>query len=589
MVTIDVSAPQRPERQGMINKEISRAFDLIADLMEIEGESGFRVNSYRRVARTLKSHDENLAVTAAENRLTEIPGVGKGIAEKINEFVATGKIAILEELKSKLPPELPKLLDIQNLGPKKIARLHAELGVETVDDLKAAIDSGRLEELSGFGKQSASRIRDGIAFLEKSGGRTPIGVAASVAETLSEVIRKMNGVQRVEIAGSLRRGAETIGDVDLLCQCDDGPGTVQAFTTLNGVQRVLAAGDTKGSVTFEIDGGRELQVDLRVVPAESFGAALQYFSGSKEHNVRLRERAVRRNLRLNEYGLYDGDTRVAGDTEESIYAALDVPWIPPELREDRGELDLDETPRLVTLEDIRGDLHMHTTASDGLCSIEEMADAAKKRGYKYIAVTDHSRSSVIANGLSIERLEAHIDAVRQADKKIKGITIFTGTECDILADGSLDYPDDVLAECDIVVASVHSGMQGGRVSGTARILKAIENPFVTIIGHPSGRLINRRPAMDIDIPTIAKAAAESNTALEINASWQRLDLKSDHVRQTIDAGAILVINTDAHHIDQLDQMRFGVATARRGGALPKSILNTQAIGGVKAWLCQKRS
>ncbi len=568
----------------MVNKQLAAAFARIADLMEIDGDSGFRINSYRRAARFLKSLDENIEVVARENRLTKLPGIGKGTADKITEFIDTGTIGLLDELQERLPEKLPDLLDIQGLGPKKIARIYAELGVESMDDLKVAIDTGRVQALSGFGQKSASSIAEGIAFLEKSGGRIPLGVALPIAERLATIIANMPGVEKVAIAGSLRRGSETIGDIDLLCQCDDGSRIVEAFTTLDEVHRVLAAGSTRGSMTIELDRGRELQIDLRVVAEESFGAAMQYFSGSKEHNVRLRERAVRKKLRLNEYGLYDGETRVAGASEESIYTALGLPLIPAELREDRGEFDFSETPKLVTIDDIRGDLHMHTIASDGRCTIQEMADAAKQRGYEYIAITDHSQSSTIANGLSIARLEAHIQAVRLADAQTDGIKIYSGTECDILADGSLDYPDDVLAMCDIVVASVHAGMRSGKIDPTTRIICAIENPHVTMIGHPSGRLINRRPAMDLDIPRLARAAASANTALEINASWQRLDLKSDHVRIAIDAGAMLVIDTDAHHTEQLDQMRFGIVTARRGGASAANILNTMDHKSLQSWL-----
>lgn len=572
----------------MINGEIVAAFNRIADLMEISGESGFRVNSYRRAARTIKAHPEDLAIVAEEGRLTDLDGVGKSSAEKIVEYIEQGSIGVLDKLEKKLPASLPDLLEIQGLGPKKIAVLHEELGIGSLDDLKAAIEAGSVAELAGFGAQSVNRISEGIAFLEKSGGRTPLGIAWPIADEMADRLRVLAGVERVEIAGSLRRGAETIGDVDLLCVCDDAEPVMEAFTSQDGVQRVLARGSTKSSVTVAIDAGRELQVDLRVVPAESFGAALQYFTGSKEHNVRVRELAVRRKLRLNEYGLYDGDDAIAGETEEGIYEALELPFFPPEIREDRGELDVIEPPELITVDDIRGDLHMHTVASDGKGTIEEMAAAAKKRGYDYIAITDHSKSSVVANGLSIERMKQHIKDIRAVDKKVKGIRILVGCECDILMDGSLDYPDDILADCDVVVASIHTGMTGAKSKPTDRLLRAIDNKYVTIIGHTTGRLINRRPAMEIDMAKVMSAAAANDTAMEINASWQRLDLKDLHVRQAIEAGVMLTIDTDSHHMSQLDQMRYGIKTARRGWATADHVLNTQTTAKLLKWVSRKR-
>ena len=576
----------------MVNGAIAAAFERIADLLEISGESAFRVNSYRRVARFLKSHTRDIAEEAAENRLLNLPGIGQSTADKINEYLATSRMTLLTELESKLPTGLPDLLGISSMGPKKIALVHNRLGVGSMDDLKRVIASGELAELAGFGDQSVKKISDGIAFLERSGGRTPLGVAMPIAEEMAAAIEKLAGVRRVAMAGSLRRGVETIGDVDLLCECDDPKNAeriIKSFTEHPSVQGVLVRGGTKGSVI--VNAGRELQVDLRVVPRESFGAALQYFTGSKEHNVRLRELAVKRKWRLNEYGLYDGERAIAGKTEESIYKKLGLPVIPPELREDGGEFDLTEAPELVTESDIRGDLHMHTTASDGKCSIDEMAAAAKARGYAYIAITDHSKSSTIANGLSIDRMTRHIEAIREADKRIKGIRILVGCECDILRDGAMDYPDEILAECDVVVASIHSAMGEGSKSGetpTHRLLKAIENRYVTIIGHATGRLLGKRPAMTIDIDQVARAAADSGTALEINASWQRLDLKASHVRQAIDAGAMLTIDTDAHHTDSLGLIRYGLATARRGWAKADNVLNTRSFKGVTTWIAKKR-
>ncbi len=578
----------RGQARIMINGEIAAAFSRIADLLEINGGEAFRVNSYRRIARFLKSHPHDIAVAAAEKTLKKLPGIGKGAAQKITEYIETGRISLLDELESELPAELPELLRIQGLGPKKIAQVYRELEVTGIEDLKRVIESGSLADLPGFGEQSVKKITDGIEFLEQSGGRTPMGVARRIAEVWAALVREMPRVNRVDIAGSLRRGAETVGDIDLLCECEDGARVVKAFADLPGVRRVLAAGETKGSVTVEASRGRELQIDLRVVPVASYGAALQYFTGSKEHNVRLRETAAKKNRRLNEYGLFAGDERVAGETEESIYEALGVPFIPPELREDRGEFDLDGAPSLITIDQVRGDLHMHTIASDGRCTIEEMAAAARQRGYEYIAITDHSKSSTIANGLSEERLLSHIEAIAEVDARLDGITILAGCECDILTDGSLDYDDEILARCDVVVASIHARSSARKVTPTERLLEAIANPYTTMIGHTTGRLINERPALEIDMDRVLSAAAESGTVMEVNASWQRLDLNAIHVRQAIDLGVMLAINTDAHHIDGLDQMGYGIATARRGWATPDVILNTMPIDALRAWTRRKR-
>ena len=477
------------------------------------------------------------------------------------------------------------------MGPKKVALAWKELGVENVEGLKQVIDSGKLAELPGLGAQSVKKIAAGLAFLEKSGERTPLGVAWPIAQDLAERVRALAGVKRVEIAGSLRRGAETIGDVDLLCESTKGKQTVAAFTRFEGVRSVLASGATKGSVTVGLAGGGELQVDLRVVPAESFGAALQYFTGSKEHNVRLRERAVRKKWKLNEYGLLEGKRRIAGRTEKSIYTKLKVPHVPPELREDRGEFDAEVADRLahlVELADIRGDLHMHTVASDGRSTIEEMALASRALGYEYIAIAEHSKSSAIANGLSIERMEQHIEDIREADKRIKGLTILVSTEVDILSNGKLDYPDDLLAECDLVVASIHSGLSQERRKVTARTLAAMDNPYVTMIGHPSGRLIGKREPMDLDWEAVMARAVETRTALELNASWQRLDVKDVHARQAVDAGVMLCICTDAHHTDQLLQMYYGVVTARRGWVGQDQVLNTRPKAQLRKLLARKR-
>jgi len=575
----------------MTNADVARVFREIADLLEIGGDSGFRINSYRRVARTIGDLPNEVADIAARGELGKLPGVGKASAEKIATLLETGRLSLREELGKKVPESLLELLGIPGMGPKKVALLYHERGIESLDALSRAIASNQLDGMKGFGAKSIAAMREGIEFLKRSAGRTRIGAAWPTAELLRACVAEMPGVQRVEHAGSLRRGRETVGDLDLLCVGADGRGIVQCFTEYPGVSRVLASGGTKGSVLVGLGQGREIQVDLRVVPAESFGAAWQYFTGSKEHNVRLRERAVKRGWTLNEYALSeaDGGKVIASKTEEEIYAALDLPWIVPELREDRGELDLREPiDDLLTLEDIRGELHMHTTASDGKHTIEQMVQAARERGYKYVCITDHSQSSVIANGLKPSRLLRHIEAVRKVGSESRGMKVWVGAEVDILADGSLDYEDELLAQLDFVVASVHFGMGKDIEHNTQRTIAAIRSPYVNVIAHPTGRLINKRDAMPIDIEAIAKEAARTGTALEINASSYRLDLRDQHARVARDLGATLCINCDAHHREHFKQMRFGVQTARRAWLRKQDVLNTRGAAEVAEFVRAKR-
>lgn len=572
----------------MVNKELSAIFNEIADLMEILGESKFRINSYQRTARTLKNLTKDVAQLAEAGELDELPGVGKATVEKIQSYLDNGKIDTHQELLAKVPAGLPALLNIPGMGPKKVALVWKELDVESIEDLKRVIASGELAKLKGMGEKSVKQIADGIAFAESTSGRTPLGLAWPLAEELAAAMRDVKGVARVEIAGSLRRGCETIGDIDLLCESDAGPDVVKAFTSHEKVKRVLASGDTKGSVLVERRDGVEIQVDCRVVPKASFGAALQYFTGGKEHNVRLRERASKRGWKLNEWGLFDGDKQIAGKEESGIYKKLELPHVSPELREDRGELEGTAAPKLIEIGDIRGDLHTHTTASDGKDEAETMVRAACERHYEYMAITDHTKSSAIANGLSIDRMWRQIEKIRKLNEKIDTVSVLVGCECDILADGSLDYPDNLLAACDFVVASIHSGMRQDRDKVTGRILSAIESPYVNVIGHPTTRLINRREPADLDMEAIVKKAAETGTALECNASWQRLDLHDRHIRMALNAGVKISINTDAHAVAQFDQMRFGIITARRGGAAADDVINTWHLPKLRKWIAAKR-
>lgn len=572
------------------NPDVIRMLEEYADLMEIRGENSFRVNAHRRAARSIEDLAVDIREVAARGELTTIPGIGQGIAEKISEFLQHGKVAAVEELKREIPPTLLELLRIPGLGPKKAALLWKERGIRSLDDLKAAIAAGKLADLKGFGAKTVEHIQQGIEFLGRTAGRTRLSTAAAIADELCAALREVPGVLRLEPAGSLRRGCETVGDIDIVCAAQDGAAVIRRFTKLPGVQQVLAEGDTKGSVRVDAGKGRTIQVDLRVVPEESYGAALQYFTGSKAHNIRLRERAQERGWTLNEYALSDGKKVLAGRTEKEIYDALELPLVPPEMREDRGELDLKHAPRdLLKLEDIRGDLHLHTDASDGRDTLEAMVAAARERGYEYLNITDHSPSSVIANGLKPERLREQIRRVRALAATLGNFTLWVGAEVDILLDGRLDYEDALLAELDFVVASVHAGMGQDMHANTRRTLAAIRNPYVNVIGHPTGRLINRRDAMPLDIEAIVKEAARTGTALEINASPYRLDLKDQHARLAREYGVMICIDTDAHATGELDQMRFGVITARRAWLRKGDVLNTHSAAEIAAFVKRKRA
>ena len=575
----------------MSNSQIAQIFSQMADLMEIKGEDRFRINAYRTAARAIADLGEDVADVAARNELLKIPGVGKGTAAKIIEFLREGKIGVHQELLEQYPPGLRQLLEIRGLGPRKVETLYRELNVASIADLRACIADGRLQRLKGFGEKTAKVILEGLEFLEQAGQRTPLGIAAPIAAELRDAVSRFPGAGRVEIAGSLRRGRDTVADLDMVCEAADGKPFIEQFTRLGPVAQILAAGETKASVLVDRpDGAGQIQCDLRVVPSESFGAALQYFTGSKEHNIRLREIAVKRGWLLNEYGLFKGETRLAGHDEAGIYAKLGFPFIPPELRENRGEIEADgHVPDLLEYGDIRGELHAHTTASDGRLTIEEMVEAARERGYQYLAITDHSRSSVIAGGLSAEDVLRHAAEIRALNARLKDFTLLAGAECDILPDGSLDYPDEVLAQLDWVVASIHASQHLDRDTQTRRSIAALENPYVCVLGHPSGRLLGRRDAMDLDWDLIIKTAARTGTALEINASWQRLDLNDHHVRMATEAGCWLSINTDAHSAADMDQMSYGVQTARRGWARKARVLNTFTAARLQKWIAAKRA
>ncbi|MFH1370280.1 MAG: DNA polymerase/3'-5' exonuclease PolX [Planctomycetota bacterium] len=573
----------------MKNTELSGLFGEMADVMEILGEDRFRINSYRRVARVIGDMPRDVEEMLATGKLAETPGVGKSSLAKIEEFIKTGKITARQELLKKIPQTLLELLKIPGMGPKGVKAVYEQLKVKSIADLKKVIENGKLAEMAGFGEKKASIIARGIEFLAKSTGRIRLDQAFEAANIAMGFLKGLPGVKKIQYAGSLRRFAETIGDVDILVTANNGKKIIDAFVGVEFVQEVLAAGDTKGSAIIKTS-RCPVHVDVRVVPDKSFGAAWQYFTGSKQHNVRLREIAVKTKLKLNEYGLFRGKKMIAGATERQIYDKLRLDYVEPILREDRGEIEAAKShslPDLVRLEDIKGDLHIHTVASDGACEIEELAEAAIERGYKFICITDHSQSSAIANGLTPARLSKQIDKIHKVNNKLKGITVFAGAEVDIRADGSLDYDNKLLAELDFVIASIHSGMTSPREKVTMRTLKAMDNPYLHCIGHPTGRLIGEREPMDIDIEVVIRHAAETHTALEVNSNPYRLDLKDVHCKMAIDAGVKLIIGTDAHKLPHLDYIALGVATAGRGWATKADVINTLPLVKLRTWLAAK--
>jgi DNA polymerase (family 10) len=574
----------------MKNTAISEIFSEMADIMEILGDDRFRINSYRKVARVIGDMPTDIEEMLATGKLAETPGIGKSSLAKIEEFIKTGQITAHQELLTKIPQKLLQLLKIPGMGPKGVKAVYENLKVKSIADLKAAIKDASLETLSGFGEKKAAIIAKGIEFLEKSTGRIRLDQAFNAATIVMEFIDGLPGVKKIAYAGSVRRCAETIGDVDILVSAKDGKKIIDAFVGAEFVLEIIAAGDTKGAAIIKTN-SCPVQVDVRVVPDKSFGAAWQYFTGSKQHNVRLREIAVKAKLKLNEYGLFRGKKMIVGATESEIYKKLGLDYVEPMLREDRGEIEAarrHSLPRLIRLEDIKGDLHIHTTASDGSCELEELVNAARQKGYQYICITDHSPFVGIANGLSPARLAKQIDKVRKFNDRQKDVTVLVGSEVDILADGSLDYDNKLLTQLDFVIGSIHSRMTGDRETLTKRVLKAMDSPYLNCIGHPTGRLIGERELMDIDIPAVIKHAAETHTAIEVNSNPYRLDLKDVHCKMAIEAGVKLVINTDSHRLHQLDYMPFGVATAGRGWATKTDVLNTWPLAKLKTWLAAKR-
>jgi DNA polymerase (family 10) len=563
----------------MKNRDIARILDRIGDVLEFKGENVFKVNAYRRAARALEDLAEDVQAIKEQGRLRQIPGIGSGMAEKVEEYLSTGKIGKHEELTKDLPPRLMDLLNIPGLGPKTLQLAYERLGVRDLEDLKRVIADGNLAGLPGMGAKKVENIQKGIEHLMGSRQRIPLGVAYPLVQTIVGELEKIAGVSRVSAAGSLRRMRETIGDIDILATGKKGAVIIEEFCQLPLVERILAQGDTKGSVIVE--GGT--QVDLRVVEEAAYGAALQYFTGSKDHNIKLREMAKAGGLKISEYGVFKGQRKLSGKTEEEVYKVLGLPLIPPELREDRGEIEAGlkgDLPELVEAKKILGDLHVHSEFSDGASTLEEIAAEGKDLGYKYVAICDHSRSVKYAGGLSADRLERQGEEIRRLNSKLKGIQLLAGSEVDIKGDGSLDFPDRLLEKLDIVLAAIH---QGFKQRVTERMCKAMENPHVDVIVHPTGRLISRREGYEVDLEAVLKKAAETRTALEINAYYDRLDLNDMNCLRAGKLGVKVAIGTDAHHSNQMWMLQLGVGVARRGWLEAKDVVNTLPAGRVGKW------
>ncbi|MAS34575.1 MAG: DNA polymerase/3'-5' exonuclease PolX [Anaerolineaceae bacterium] len=566
-------------------------------MLEIRGDIIHRVLSYRRASETIRDLPRDLRAIAAEGTLTELPNIGKTLAEKIEEMLNTGELEFYNRLAQEIPPSLVDIMHINGVGPKKAKLFWDELDITTVEALKTAAEEGKLRDLPRMGAKSEQKILDGIEALSRRTGRTSIGVALPAAQSILDQLMALPQAIEGAIAGSIRRGRPTIGDVDLLVASDDAAPIMDVFVNLPNIARVLGHGPTKSSI--ELLNG--LQVDLRVLEKARWGTALNYFTGSQAHNIQMRELMLAKGYSLNEHALrpLDADGNMIEDesqyvlcaTEEAVYAAVDLPYIPPELREDSGEFEAaraGKLPNLIVLDDLRADLHMHTTWSDGKLSVREMAEAARSRGRQYIVITDHSHYSTIANGLTVERLmEQHAEVQQVAAEMGPDFRVFHGIEMDIRSDGTLDYPDEVLAQLDFVIASLHFSLTQERSVITRRLLNAIENPHVDLIGHPRGQLIEQREPADLDMDVVFEAALKHGTALEINANPMRLDLEAQYARHAVDMGVLLSINTDAHSAEQMDLLHFGVLTARRGWVEADSVINTWPVERFVEWVSSR--
>jgi DNA polymerase (family 10) len=558
------------------NSDVANILNRVADLLEIEGANEFRVRAYRNAARTISTLSDNIADRVEEGEdLTEMEGIGEDLAAKIEEIVKTGDLKQLEEIEQRTPPALAAMLDIAGLGPKRVQKLYKQLDITSMDELRQAAENHRIRELEGLGPTIEEKVLDDLEEMDQQEARTQLNVAEELVGPLVAYLEEIEGVKRVAVAGSYRRRKETVGDLDILATGSEGERIIDRFVTYEDVETVLSQGETRSSVELRTG----LQVDLRVVSEESYGAALLYFTGSKAHNIALRNMALDRDLKINEYGVYRDEERNAGETEEEIYGLFDLPVIEPELREDRGEIEaaLNEAlPNLITLEDIRGDLQMHTQASDGHDTLRAMAEAARDLGYAYIAITDHSARVAVTQGLDADSLSRRIDEIDQLNEEMEDLRILKGIEVDILEDGSLDLPDEALERLDLVIAAVHVKFDLPREEQTERIIRAMDNPRVHILAHPTGRILGERQPYELDMERLMEAAAERGCALELNAHPDRLDLNDIHCKMAKALGVKIAISTDAHRVDHLRMMRYGVGQARRGWLEPEDVINTRS-------------
>ena len=566
----------------MKNKELADLFEKMADILEFKGENSFKISAYRKASRIIGDLTKDIEEISEQGELKNIPGIGEGMAQKIVEYLKTGKISKFEEVRKGVSDELIAIMDIPGMGPKTLSMLHKEKGISNLSQLEKALEDGSLLDLFGIGEKKIENIKRGIQLFKQSKGRMNLGAAFPVAKRIVETLRQKTGSKKIEWAGSLRRMKENIGDIDILATGPNKEKILQAFIHIPEVKEVLASGETKASVIVE----RGTQIDLRVVEEDSYGAALQYFTGSKGHNIHLRGIAQAKGIKINEYGVFKGKKKIGGKEEKDVYRSLGMDWIEPELREDRGEIEAAQKgrlPKLVQESEIKGDLHVHSKWSDGTPTIEEIAGFAQKRGYQYAAICDHSKSLKIAHGLDESRLMKQIEEIDRINEKLKGFQILKGTEVDILADGKLDFPEKILEKLDIVVAAIHSGFKQDKGKMTKRIIRALENPYVHILAHPSGRLLGARDPYEVEIDELMEVAKKYGKALEINAYFERLDLDDIHCRKAKEMGIRVGIGTDAHHLDQMWMVSLGVAVARRGWLKAKDVLNTLSLKEILKW------
>jgi DNA polymerase (family 10) len=569
----------------MKSYEVARLFERMADVLELKGENPFRIRAYRRAARNLESLSEDLEVLAREERLDDVPGIGADLAGKIAEYLRTGHVKEIDAVCRTVPRGVVELMNVPGIGPKMAKLLYDKEGVTGLARLEQLAAAGKLRGLRGIQARTEKNILRGIRLLRGGEERMPLGRALPLARELVRALQGVRGVKTVTAAGSLRRMKETVGDIDLLVTSTEPVAAVKAFTGLRHAAEVLERGTTRAAIRHR----EGIRVDLRVVEPECFGAALAYFTGSKQHNIRVREMGMKRGLKINEYGIFreKSGRRIAGATEEEVYDAIGLPWIPPELREDSGEIEAARArrlPTLITLDDVRGDLHCHTNATDGHHTVEALVQAAAARGYEYVGVTDHSRTTRVAGGLAPDEMLAHMHRIRSVARKHPRIAVLAGAECDILPDGRLDYPDRVLAQLDLVVAAVHTRFKQTKREMTRRLCAALAHPHVHVLGHPTGRLIGEREAYELDLDEVLRVAHRHGKAVELNAYPDRLDLCDVHARRAQELGTWLAIGTDTHMLDHLGYMELGVATARRGWVEAPGVVNTWPAGKLRGWL-----